>query len=219
MNPNERETLENFLNQLVQVRGTLKIPEAETMIGRAVDRQPDADYLLVQRSLILQQALEQARSRIAELELAQEHTDRGFLDAAPSSPPVAMPAAQGPQAARPGLSPPSQSPFPAGPPVAPELSRGGGAASFLGQAAATAAGVAGGEFLFEGLENLFSPHGASALGHEAQAPIPEDVTINNYYTRNEGGNQASGDQPDWRADDAPAEDDDSALDDDDADLI
>ena len=38
---------------------------------------------------------------------------------------------------------------------------GGGAASFLGQAAATAAGVAGGAFLFEGIENLFGPHGAS----------------------------------------------------------
>ena len=58
MNPHERAILENFLDQLVRVRGTRKIPEAVAMIRRAVDRQPDAAYLLVQRSLMLGQALE-----------------------------------------------------------------------------------------------------------------------------------------------------------------
>jgi hypothetical protein len=42
MNPHERAILENFLDQLVRVRGAWKIREAEAMIRRAVDRQPHA---------------------------------------------------------------------------------------------------------------------------------------------------------------------------------
>ena len=60
--------------------------------------------------------------------------------------------------------------LPAGaPPASPEPSHGAGTAGFLGQAAATAAGVAGGAFLFQGLENLFGSHGGSAAGHDAQS--------------------------------------------------
>jgi len=62
MNPHEQAILENFLEQLVRVRGTRKIPKADAMIRRAVDRQPDAAYLLVQRSLMLGQALEPNRA-------------------------------------------------------------------------------------------------------------------------------------------------------------
>jgi hypothetical protein len=78
---------------------------------------------------------------------------------------------------------------------------GGGFSSFLGQAAATAAGVAGGEFLFQGIENMFGHHGGfggggfggggvggpgfggGGYGGEgfANAGPTEDVTINNYY--------------------------------------
>jgi hypothetical protein len=70
---------------------------------------------------------------------------------------------------------------------------GGGFSSFLGQAAATAAGVAGGEFLFQGIENMFGHHGGGGFGGEgfagggfggerfANAGPTEDVTINNYY--------------------------------------
>jgi hypothetical protein len=224
MNPHEQAILENFLAQLVRVRGTRKIPEADAMIRRAVDRQPDAAYLLVQRSLMLGQALEQAKARLAEYELGQGHGS--FLNAGPSSAPATpqtMAAASAPertQASRPG--PASALPgalTAAAPPASPEPVHGGGTASFLGQAAATAAGVAGGEFLFHGLENMFG-HGASVAGHEAQSFIPEeDVTVNNYYGSDEGPNRAYDDRPD-RPDDFEAADDDSFInDDDDADLI
>src|SRR5260370_40055710 len=79
MNPNEQAILENFLDQLVRVGGTRKIPEADAMIRRAVGRQPDAAYLLVQKSLMLGQALEQAKARLAQDELGQEQGS--FLDA------------------------------------------------------------------------------------------------------------------------------------------
>jgi hypothetical protein len=224
MNPHEQAILENFLDQLVRVRGTRKIPEADAMIKRAVDRQPDAAYLLVQKSLMLGQALEETKARLAEYELGQGQGS--FLNAGASSGPATpqiMAAASAPersQASRPGPASALPGPLPAAaPPASPEPLRGGGAAGFLGQAAATAAGVAGGEFLFHGLENMFG-HGASAAGHEAQSFIPEEnVTVNNYYGSDEAPHRADDNRSD-RLDDFEAADDDSFInDDDDADLI
>src|SRR4029077_17949604 len=153
MNSQERVLLEGFLDKLVQVHGTRKIPQADAMIRRAIDLQPDAAYLLVQRSLMLEQALEKSNARIADLELAQRQPDRNFLDTGTSN--------NAPQTQRTAAM---MTPSPPAGAAPPEPSRGGGAASFLGQAAATAAGVAGGAFLFEGIENLFGPHGASLPG-------------------------------------------------------
>jgi uncharacterized protein len=57
----------------------------------------------------------------------------------------------------------------------------GGAGSMLGTIAATAAGVAGGAFLFQGIENLLGHHGigSSFLGHEETPKLAADTTINN----------------------------------------
>ncbi len=79
MTPQERSLLEGFLAQLAQVRGLNKDPEAERLIARAVEQQPDATYLVVQRALLLGQALEQAKARIAALEQG-EGRGQGFLD-------------------------------------------------------------------------------------------------------------------------------------------
>src|SRR4051794_19677015 len=79
MTPQERSVLEGFLAQLAQVRGLNKDPEAERLIARAVEQQPDATYLVVQRALLLGQALEQAKARIAALEQG-EGRGQGFLD-------------------------------------------------------------------------------------------------------------------------------------------
>jgi len=166
------------------------------MISRAVDRQPEAAYLLVQRSLMLEQALQQAKARIAELELTQR-PERNFLDTGAANAPVPMPRAAATMSAA----------APVGAAMPTEPSRGGGASSFLGQAAATAAGVAGGAFLFQGIENLFGPHGASLPG-QAQSFAPEEVTVNNYYSGDEQHAQAS-DEPDRLTDD---DDDDDAAD-------
>jgi hypothetical protein len=208
MNSQEHALLEGFLDKLVQVHGTRKIPQADAMIRRAVDRQPDAAYLLVQRSLMLEQALEQSNARIAELELAQRQPDRNSLDTGTSNNPPQM------QRTAAMMTP---SP-PAGTAAPPEPSRGGGAASFLGQAAATAAGVAGGAFLFEGIESLFGPHGASLPGQAAQSFVPEDVTVNNYYSSDGQHAHASG-EPDRFTDDGDAAESDSDSGNDDADFV
>ena len=243
MTPQERSLLENFIAQLVQVRSVNKDPEAERLIARAVEQQPDATYLVVQRALLLGQALEQAKTRIAELEEAGR--GQGFLDpnasgwGNPSGPSsgVAGRGQVAPQAgyasgagnagpagpnygtAAPGFGPaygggasgggPTVGGAPGfgapaygGPPVYPAYGAppvGGGFSSFLGQAAATAAGVAGGEFLFQGIENLFGHHGGGFAGGGPagsgfgggfggggfEAVPTEDVTINNYYAPEE----------------------------------
>jgi hypothetical protein len=227
MNPQERALLETFLDQLVQIHGIHKVPQADAMIRHAVERQPDAAYLLVQRSLMQQQALEQAKSRIAELELAEQDTERSFLDGGPSNASVpiapaaaARAAAQGAPAGRAGW--PSQAPGApgAGSPL-PEPPRGmGPTGSFLGQAAATAAGVAGGAFLFQGIEDLLGAHGGSFAGHEATAAaLPEDVTINNYYGSDEGRDRAGEERTDEFADADQTPDSDSDSPDDGGDFV
>jgi len=212
MTPQERSLLESFLAQLVQVRSVNKDPEAQRLIEQAVAEQPDATYLVVQRALLLNQALEQAKARIAALEQAEAGRDRGFLDpnasgwGNQSSGPASGPAAGyrgqtagygGPPANAPAYPPSYGGPpayAPAYPPAYGAPPMGGGFSSFLGQAAATAAGVAGGEFLFQGIENMFGHHGGfgggggpgfggGGYGGEgfANAGPTEDVTINNYY--------------------------------------
>ncbi len=54
----EREQLQKLLHELIQVRVTRKDPVAEDLILEACKRQPDALYILVQRLMMAEQALE-----------------------------------------------------------------------------------------------------------------------------------------------------------------
>src|SRR5262249_49372842 len=66
-------------------------------------------------------------------------------------------------------------------PGAPFLAQSGGS-GFLRQAAATAAGVAGGALLFENIQSLFGPrYGGGFLGGLQQQPGISETVINNYY--------------------------------------
>lgn len=64
----ESQLLQEFLDQLAQIRGVRKDPEAQAMIQKALAQQPDAPYLLVQRAMLLEQALNQAKAQIAQLQ-------------------------------------------------------------------------------------------------------------------------------------------------------
>src|SRR5437763_15510989 len=68
MTPQERELLQDFLQQLEQARADPKDPEAAALIRSVASRQPDADYLLVQRAMGHELALKAAQSHIAKLE-------------------------------------------------------------------------------------------------------------------------------------------------------
>ncbi|MFY7871937.1 MAG: DUF2076 family protein [Limnohabitans sp.] len=67
MNRRERDALLKFLEPLLRIRATDKDVTAETLILEHCARQPDALYLLVQRAMALQSALEAAQSRLAQL--------------------------------------------------------------------------------------------------------------------------------------------------------
>jgi hypothetical protein len=185
MTPQENEKLQQFLNQMRQAQGVQRDPEADALINAAVSRQPDAAYLLVQRTLLQEQAIEAARARIAELEqqLQAPKPATSFLGgaddwgnsarsrAAGNVPAMAAPSAtQQAQGYQGGYQGPDPAQRQGG------LSRfgmggmggigGGGGSSFLGTMAATAAGVAGGAFLFQGIGNLLgNNHGANPASH------------------------------------------------------
>ena len=165
MNPSDEKTLQDFLGQLVQARGVTKDPQADALIQRAVAEQPDAAYLLVQRALLVEQALGNAKARIAELERQTTKGSGGFLDAttwgnsAQSNPPTpAQAPVQGTQSAAQGVAPPARS----------GGFLGGAGGGMLGTIAATAAGVAAGSFLFHGIGNLLD-HGGAGAGAEGGA--------------------------------------------------
>ena len=160
MNPSDEKTLQDFLGQLIQARGVTKDPQADALIQRAVAEQPDAAYLLVQRALLVEQALGNAKARIAELERQTTKGSGGFLDAntwgnsAQSNP--SSPAQAPAQGAVQGTAAPARS----------GGFLGGAGGGMLGTIAATAAGVAAGSFLFHGIGNLLDHNdgGAGAEG-------------------------------------------------------
>ncbi|WP_211443438.1 DUF2076 domain-containing protein [Collimonas humicola] len=195
MSPQESQALQDFLNQLTQTRGIAKDPQADALIASAVAQQPDAAYLLVQRALLMDQALNTAKAQIANLQSqvqAAQAPARSFLDPANAWGNSAAPASR-PAAATPYQQPPIQqapaayqSPLQA-PAAAPGFF-GGGIGNVLGSVATTAAGIAGGAFLFQGIEHLMGNggnHGGGLFGQQAAAaplaaPV-ENTTINNYY--------------------------------------
>ncbi|MDY7547023.1 DUF2076 family protein [Glaciimonas sp. CA11.2] len=220
MSPQETQSLQAFLNQLIQVRGIAKDPQADAVINNAVAQQPDAAYLLVQRTLLMEQALNTAKTQIATL---QRQIQSQALQAAPagnffdanawgnSAPaPTTRPAAPMMAAPAPVYQPAStmQSAAPAASPGF----FGGGAGNILGTVAATAAGVAGGAFLFQGIEHLMHPNSGSGLmnqnGMVPSAGTVENTTVNNYY-----GDDSSSDNSDSSADDIASNDNDTGNDD------
>ena len=199
MTPEERALLQRFLQDLVQTRGVDKDQDAESMILDALRASPDAPYVLVQHAILSDQALHAAQDQIAQL---QERP----RNATPSSPTARFLGGPSPwaQATSPQPQPepqaqwqpqPSRGFFGPGP-----FNTGGGLGSFLRGAGSTAAGVAGGALLFEGLSNLFGGRGGGfgsglgfgggGFGGGGFGGQPTEV-VNNYYQ--DGGDSGAGD--------------------------
>ncbi len=203
MQSQERDLITGLFGRLQQFEAQPRDGEAEALIREGISRQPGAPYLLVQTVLVQEQALKAAQERIAELEAragSAAPAASSFLGNAPRLGPWGAPAAAAPAAAAgaPRTSVPStRSPLQAA--VAPQ--QGGG---FLRNAMATAAGVAGGALLFEGIRNLMggSPFGGGAQpGSQAMVgdqqaqgggdanPVPADFRDDgSSYASNDGGN-------------------------------
>lgn len=182
MQSQERELITGLFGRLQPFETQPRDGEAEALIKESIARQPAAPYLLVQAVLVQEQALKAAQERIAELEAkanAAPAAPSGFLGSAPRLGPW------GAQPDAPRASVPStRSPLQAA--VAPQQGGGGG---FLRTAMATAAGVAGGALLFEGIRNLMGsnpgPFGsaastqpASLLDNQQNSP-QQDLADNN----------------------------------------
>ena len=167
MTAQEQQLIEQLFQSLRQQAYQGKDAEADATIRQQMAQQPDAAYWLTQRALVLEQALQQAQQQLADLQ--NQPPRSGFL---PSNPDIQFgrgnsasftPAAYPAHAAAPAPTNWRERWFGAAPnaaaaPTAPAPSAGG---SFLGNAAASAAGVAGGMLLFNGLNNMF--------GHQQQA--------------------------------------------------
>ena len=170
MQAQERELITGLFGRLQPFEAQPRDVEADALIRELAVRQPAAPYLLVQTVLVQEQALKAAQERIAELEAkagAAAPGASGFLSSAPKIGPWgAQPAAAAPGS----LSPPppvpqTRSPLQAAVSGAPA---GGG---FLRSAMATAAGVAGGALLFEGIRGLMGG-GAGPWQQAAAQPAP-----------------------------------------------
>jgi hypothetical protein len=148
MTPEERNVLQQFLSDLASTGGVAKDPEADGMINQAIRANPDSAYLLVQHAILADQALQAAQGRIQALEQgqAQGQPPASFLGGGQSQPPAPY---EGPSQGYAPQQPPPQLQSP--------LSPSSGLGGFLRTAGTMAAGVAGGDFLAQGLSNLFSP--------------------------------------------------------------
>lgn len=237
MTPQERELLSNLFDRLRQYEGSPKEPEAAAFIADAVARQPGASYFMAQLLLVQDQALSAAQTRIRALEKAAEATGKAEQQSAATSflPKVRQNQADPPQgpwgAYRPsvpmaGSARPQDAPaYPdaASPQPQPTVRSGGG--SFLRGALQTAAGVAGGALLFEGINSLFH-HGGMPWGLSGSGFLPtsagptliEETIINEYGQSQhaQGDIEEAGYVPDadpsqvegWSADDGFVEDSD-----------
>jgi hypothetical protein len=165
MSPQESQLLQTFLQQLQNVKLSAKDPEVAALIAKAGEQQADALYLLVQRALLQDQAMQAAQLQITQLqaEVAKSKTSSsssffgnsgawGNSSTSNSANPVSSNIAPANRFANPA-SPANSSFF------------GGNAGSLLGTVAATAAGVAAGAFLFQGLGSL--------MGGNQHAPTSE----------------------------------------------
>jgi uncharacterized protein len=224
MTPQERDLITTLLTRLKSTAGQTKDGEAEALIRQAMVEQPDAPYYLVQTVLIQDLSLHNAQNRIAELEqqVAQvqaKPASGGFLGglfgrtAPPAPPPSSVPSAgpwtRSPQVAAsppPAYGQPQYGPQGYGPAAGAGGvmgSMGAGGGGFLRQAAATAAGVAGGALLFEGISSLFGHQaGAGIMGGQPMMPGLGETVVNNYYGTDSGNQDFSGGQGSGNQDNA-----------------
>jgi hypothetical protein len=184
MTPQERELITELFDRLASLEGSPRDSEAESAIAAGLARAPHAIYPLVQTVLVQDEALKRANARIQELEGSDDGQGAGgsFLDSmrgalfgrdssargsVPSVPPGSTSGQYAPPPA-PGYAPPSDYGPPPGyaPPAGYPPAPGG---SFLGTAAASAAGVIGGSLLLNSIRSMFGQGHAHAGAFE---PVP-----------------------------------------------
>jgi hypothetical protein len=175
MNPQEKAQLEQFLQQLNSTQAGPKDSDANALIAESVKQQPDASYLLVQRAMGLEMALQVAQKQMADMQAQINQTNKpssGFLSginswgrAAPSqgTPSNAMAAAR---------------------PAAGAAQPSAWGSGMLGAIATTAIGVVAGSMLYQGIQSMMgqnaSSEGGTALDH-SNAPADSGQQVAQNY--------------------------------------
>ena len=215
MTPEEQNLISGLFDRLGQASSQAKDAEAEQLIRSKIAEVPAAPYLLVQSVLVLQQAVTNAQGRIATLEkqVAEGNPSPGtqqgggsFLAGVASlfgggqhAQPQRPTPPQPPPLPSQGPPPQSQPSQPYGyPPQMPQPAGRGGGGGFLQGALSTAAGVAGGALLFQGIESLIGHNPGPFSGAVAPSgglfgsgtPVENTEITNNYY----GGDENRGSQ-------------------------
>ena len=154
MTPQERQLVSELFDRLATLEASKRDPQAEALIAEGLRRAPHAGYALVQTALIQDEALRHADERIRELEGGETGAPAqgGFLDnmrdtflgRRPEGR-SSVPSVGGGRDGSPwqGRAPDMQ----------PQAASSGG--SFLGTAAASAAGVIGGAMLLNSFRSMF----------------------------------------------------------------
>jgi hypothetical protein len=178
MTPQERKLIDELFERLASLENGQRDPDAVKAINEGLQRAPNALYPLVQTVLIQDEALKRANARIQEFE-----NELGIQPGQPAQQPSFLDQMRDTLFAKPGQSQGSvpsvrqgerQSPWGnAGQPNAafnqpqggapynpqaqaqPQPPSGFGGGSFLGTAAATAAGVVGGALLMNSIRGMF----------------------------------------------------------------
>ena len=199
MNSEERQLITGLFDRMRGFALAEKDGEAEALINAQMAGVRDAPYMLVQSVLVQEHALQQAESRIGELE-EQVRTPQSAAEPRPAGsgsflgglfggrPSAGAEPAPGPTSvpvigsratpsvyeSRPGVAP-QQAPgqqVPAGQVQQPQAQQPGG--GFLRSAMATAAGVAGGMLVAGAISNMLT--GRSAQANPASAQQTPDGT-------------------------------------------
>lgn len=197
MTPAERQLVSELFDRLAALEDAQRDPDAERAIRDGLAQAPNAVYALVQTALVQDEALKHANARIQELEAQlgmgnEPPRQGGFLDSMRGSiwgrrdeprgsvpnvrpgdaPMGAPPGFGGPQMGGPGYGGPGYGPQGQMPPPEPQ-GRGG---SFLGTAAAAAAGAIGGSLLLDSIRGMTgggrSRHALADQAHGGGGGLP-----------------------------------------------
>ena len=177
MTPQERQLVEDLFDRLERLETAPRDAEAERVIAEGLTRAPHAVYPLVQTVLVQDEALKRADARIRELsgDDADAPPAGGFLDSmrqaltgrsGATSVPSVRPGASDPRWNSDGALPNAS--------AGPAQGAGFGGGSFLGTAAASAAGVIGGALLLNTISSMFGHHGTSAFAATPSGGSPWD---------------------------------------------
>lgn len=165
MTPQERQLVDELFERLERLEGAPRDREAEQAIAEGLRYAPNALYPLVQTVLVQDEALKRADARIRELEEELDGPGKapsgGFLESMRDKlfgereqPRGSVPSVR-PEGAPIGAPSGFRTGAASAPYGAPQQESAGPGGSFLGTAAAAAAGALGGAMMLQGIRSMF----------------------------------------------------------------